>query len=136
MRKIIFNYLLIAGAGFIQISISLYILFRISLFEIKNAIHATHVVEMKHNYLVVFVIFSYCLHLLFSGILLLRLKNYARLGSISNMFGLVIISLGCIFWKNSVSIFSLVFCIIFICAFIYFAYFLTRPETKKLFAGQ
>ena len=136
MKKINFSYLQIAAAGFIQISISLYVLLRISLCEIRYAMHSPHPIQIKHNYLVVFVIFSYCLHILLSGILLLRLKSYARLGSISNMLGLVIVSLGFILLKNAISIFLLVFCIIFICLFIYFAYFLSRPGAKKLFGRE
>ena len=133
MKKSSFNHLMVATAGFIQISISLYILFRISLHEIKYVVQASAPTRVKHNYIVVFVIFLYCLHLLLSGINLLKFRTHAaRLATITNMFGLAVISLGCILWIG-ISAFSLIFCTVFLCGFIYFIYFLTRLETKKLF---
>jgi len=132
MEKNNFKLLIVLVAGFIQIFISLYILFRISLHEIRYAIHVSSM-QAKHNYLVIFVIFLYCLNLLLNGINLLRFKTHAvRLMTITNMFGLAVISLSCILWID-VTAFSSIFCIVFLFIFIYFIYFLTRSNTKKLF---
>jgi len=133
MKKNNLDILMITVAGCMQILISLYFLFIIVLGEIRFAIFLNHSVQMKHSYLVSFVFLIYSVHLLLSGINLLKFRTRAtRLQTIGNMFSLAVISLIYIFWISS-SVFSTVFCFIFLSCFIYFIYYLTRRNIKECF---
>ncbi|MBL7071739.1 MAG: hypothetical protein ISS26_06190 [Candidatus Omnitrophica bacterium] len=124
------DQLQVATAGFIQIYVASYVFFRILLYVFGYLIHGS---TAEVNYLVTFVIGMFALHVAYTGLLLLKRKNYARIGSISNMFGLAVISLVIIFLVDSPTPHLLVFSIFLLCASIYFIYFLTRPRVKEFF---
>ncbi len=125
-----FDLLQIVVAGLIQIYVALFVLFRIIIYEIRYVLHPT---PAEQNYLIVFAVAMFSIHILGSGILLLRRRGFGRRESMPNLFILACVSIICLFFDDPIDVTAQIFCIILFCASVYFIYFLSRASTKKLF---
>jgi len=121
------NFVKIIIASIIQIMFSLSLVYILLFYQ-----------GYKTNYFVTLAIFLFAMHFLSSGVLVLRLENYARILTITNMINLTIISFGCVLWigfHDFYNLFRFIVWLIILFISFYFVYFFTRPNIKEQFKG-